>query len=330
MKNNTLYDNVFDIYNIPRRSPEELLKGKNEGKPKFDSGEKLSKDDILNIIYDYTYIFRSEAKVAKKWGLHPEHTRQIIQTFLHDLAGLSESYKLIEMFPYLEHPQLSLTITGKPIQLKMQIVHINEEFLAKLSKEEDEALTEAEQVYAWVFVHTGDNEDAIIKAGLDVGIGQPKEEKVEQEGKKKKITHTDLKKLRNNAFKLRGYYLRSKKNIKQYIQELREKRLADTNVDKDYIQSQLITLIEQLKEEGGRSSSGNLLRAIEMLGKTIPGTFSETINVAEVRPDEALDKLLELTKANIGSPKQLDNSNRNKQIAVNKAIEHKQEETIDV
>jgi chromatin remodeling complex protein RSC6 len=58
-----------------------------------------------------------------------------------------------------------------------------------------------------------------------------------------------------------------------------------------------VTFIEQLQEEGNPKERNKLLRALELLGRTVPGTFTETINISEVKPDEALDKLLEMSRS---------------------------------
>jgi len=303
----TLYDNYRETFNIPRRGPEELVKEKDrpDGLKRLNRLKDLSRSDFLEMIYDFVYVYRATTPVAEKWGLTPMRCRYLISTFCSDLINLEESFQLAEELPHIVDPQFSLKLNNSDRRIddiaRMKIVHINEKFLAKLSKE-DEALSEAEQTYAWVFVHTGDNNDALEKAGLDVGLIPNMEEYPTAQGLRKKRNPEHEINLQN-GLRLRGYYLRSKKNVKEYIQALRERKLEDINIDKGYIQSQLVTLIEQLKEEGDVKQRNNLLKAIEMLGKTVPGTFSETINVAEVRPDEALDRLLELTKADISKPK---------------------------
>jgi hypothetical protein len=98
---------------------------------------------------------------------------------------------------------------------------------------------------------------------------------------------------------MRGYYLRNKDNIAQYIKQLREEKLSDLQIDKGFIQSQLVSEIEYMNEEGDSSKRNVKLKAIELLGKTIPGTFTDTIQIEEVSPDKALDTLLDMAKAEV-------------------------------
>jgi len=60
-----------------------------------------------------------------------------------------------------------------------------------------------------------------------------------------------------------------------------------------------------MQDEGDPKNKGYMLRALELLGKTIPGTFSDTIRVEEVSPDKALDRLIQMAKADIASVKTL-------------------------
>lgn len=299
----TLYDNMTDLFHIPRRIPSELVeeRDRQEKLKRLTDLKDLSKADFFEMIYDFVYVYRSCSPVAKKWGLEPRRCRHLIHTFCSDLLNLKESYDLAMELPGIVEPSYDLKLNNNDRKIsdisRMTIKHINEEFLAKLSKE-DEALSEAEQIYCWIFIHTGNNREALEKSGLDVGLIPNLEEFATPNGPRTK-RHRKFEVNLRNGLALRGYYLRSKSNIKDYLHSLRERKLEDINVDKGYIQSQLITLIEQMKEEGDTKQRGNLLRAIEMLGKTVPGTFSETINVTDVRPDEALDRLLALTKANI-------------------------------
>ena len=269
-----------------RRKPEDSVQA---GKRPFDSVYTFPKDTLLNIIYDFTYTLFSYAKVADKYKVTEAEVRDVLSKFRYDLNRIGEAWDLIHQHPYLNGAigVLKTTIIdGKGGSLKDHGPQgVSEAFKRLLSKDDEPVLSEAEQKYAWYFVHTGNNDAAMKAAGLCVGL-----QIVEDElGKNKTST--------KNTLALRGYFLRSKPNVKKYIYELRERKLTDIQIDKEYIQLQLVTFIEQLQEEGNPKERNKLLRALELLGRTVPGTFTETINISEVKPDEALDKLLEMSRS---------------------------------
>ncbi|MHB9148383.1 MAG: hypothetical protein ACYC2U_08505 [Candidatus Amoebophilus sp.] len=271
---------------MERRRPQDMLVNRTRGDGVFTSYQDLTKEDILNIIYDYTYTLFSREKVAEKYNTSHETIRTIIDSFKSDFNNLTESWELIYMIPHLDSAvglfpstvQSPERTMDHPLWSKPE--HINQKFLELLSEPEDPTLTEQEQTYAWIFSQTGNNVEALKTSGLDTGL------------QKKDAPTTN----NSNTAKLRGYYLRSKPNIKNYIYELRERKLTELNIDKSYIQTQLVTLIEQIQEEGDSRERNKLIRAIELLGKTVPGAFTETVNISEVKPDEALDKLLEMSR----------------------------------
>ena len=96
-----------------------------------------------------------------------------------------------------------------------------------------------------------------------------------------------------------GTYLLSKPNIKQFIVQLTQDDELNREVSKESVQGELITQIRQLKGEiatgVSRHARGQMLKAIELLGKTI-GAYQEKISIEEVSPGDALDKLIEAAK----------------------------------
>ncbi len=82
--------------------------------------------------------------------------------------------------------------------------------------------------------------------------------------------------------------------------------LLSSPVSKEYVQSELVSQLEELKEvciDDPRQRS-NLLKTVELLGRSI-GAFSDKIQVEEVSPNQALDKLIEMSKNSIVSIKTL-------------------------
>ena len=63
---------------------------------------------------------------------------------------------------------------------------------------------------------------------------------------------------------------------------------------KEFVQKTLIQTIRELQEDVGDNGSNrnNLLKSIELLGKTIPGSFTETVRTEEVSPKDTLTLLM--------------------------------------
>jgi hypothetical protein len=163
---------------------------------------------------------------------------------------------------------------------------INEEFLALLSDEGATALSEAEQLYCVMYAQTGNNKKAIQASGLDAGI------------KTKEMIQMTV----DHAMMLRGFYLRNRPQIASAVSQIQDKILKDLNISKDYVQTNLIQSIEELKEEvvDNPRVRSHLLKSIELLGKTI-GAFQENINVTQVDANEAMQELINMAKNEAGT-----------------------------
>ena len=159
---------------------------------------------------------------------------------------------------------------------------INEKFLEKLSDPSHDLLTDEEANYAWIYVHTGDIREALKGSNLDVGLHK----------EKKRDSRFSF----DRALVLRGQYLNSKPNVVQYIKELRESRLVDANVGKSRIQSELVEQLDRLKNRADGKHEAQITRTIELLGKTV-GAFVDRVEIQEVNPENALDKLIEMATA---------------------------------
>lgn len=83
---------------------------------------------------------------------------------------------------------------------------------------------------------------------------------------------------------------------------LKEARVEDIKASKQIVQHELINQVEQLKEAVARGSNpstrGHLLRALELLGKTV-GAFEDRLTVTNENAAESLDRLLEMAKAEV-------------------------------
>jgi len=247
----------------------------------------LTEEETKQLVFDYTYSAESFETLATKYNVTKNIIVAAVRNFQQDLNNYVETRQLIESQGIDD--QVTSTVFKLPGKKSTDAKLINQKFLDLLSHPSDNTLTTEEQTYCWVYTYTNNNTKAIKESKLDAGL-----DKRQSNRKDNKMASSY-----SNAIKLRGYYLRNKENISRYITTLREEKLQDLQIDKGYIQSQLVTEIEQLTEEGDPSRTNSKLRALDLLGKTIPGCFSETIKVEEVSPDKALDKLLDMAKASV-------------------------------
>ena len=144
-----------------------------------------------------------------------------------------------------------------------------------LSPPTAEALTEQEIFYAWVYVNSGSNGIAMKESGFTKVLAKKQQTEVYQN--------------------LIGIFLREKQNVTHYISELKKEWVKNPDVSKKYVQSELIRQVEQLKEicasDTGQRNRGNMLKAIELLGRSV-GSFTDKIQVEQSDPGAAIDLLM--------------------------------------
>lgn len=208
--------------------------------------------------------------IAEKYNITPESMTKAIERFYHSFVQAKET-KLLITEQQLEQNQEKRK--GEIIYYK-KFNHpstMNEKFLELLG--EGDECSEAEHTYAYTYIFTGNNERALKESGLDVGLSR------------------DCRTNSKAILKVRGYFLRSLPRIKQLIEDLRSSKLEDIVIDKAMVQSELVDLLYQLKEEGSPTTVNQRLRIIEDLAKTC-GAMSERIEVQNVDPSSALDILI--------------------------------------
>ena len=260
---------------------------------KHKPNDSLSREQLKDLIFEYVWDAKTSREIREKYNITENVFNQSVRRFQEEMNNYVETEKLIE-----EQMMDSKTVSARYTKYPRKVINpniINEKFLSKLSGDEEPILTEEEQTYAWIYSCTNNNTKALKDSKLDAGL------------KKRHDGHETSS--YKNSVKLRGYYLRSKENVRQYIISLRERKLEDLKIDKGYVQSQLVSEIEFLNEEADPTKRNTKLRALELLGKTLPGCFSETVKVEEVKPDAALDALLDMAKADI---KQLPKNHKKK------------------
>lgn len=233
--------------------------------------------DHMAIVKDYADGELSVSEIAQKHHTTSNNVGLIASRFWKSLTNMRES-RLLEESTKDGQAGFDAKHALKELHGSTQI---NQEFLDLLSDPSANLLSDPEAVYAWTYVHSGDLRLSLKTSGLDIGLAR----------EKKKDSRFSY----DHACMLRGQYLNCKANIAGYIKELRETRLIDADVGKARIQSELIEQIEQLKSTGDTRNRASILRAIELLGKTV-GAFVDRVEVKEVNASDALDRLIEMAQ----------------------------------
>ena len=228
--------------------------------------------DVLQVVNDYQEGTLSVKEIAEKHGTSEDNVSLVTKRFWKSLTNMRESRALIAA---------DTSDARSALQELNHTELINEKLLERLSPADASLLTDEEAQYAWVYVHTGDVREALKVSKLDAGLHKEKDK--------------DTRFSYDRALVLRGMYLNSKPNIVQYIKELREVKLQDANVGKARIQSELIEQLDRLKARSDGKYEAQITRTIELLGKTV-GAFVDRVEVQEVNPENALDKLISMAK----------------------------------
>lgn len=222
--------------------------------------EKLTDADRYDIMRRYR-LGEPLADIGKQHDVDPKLLTTFISTEIKGLSTIQESNKLIQSQNNLVNVAINPTNV------------MNEKFLADIP---DRAET-----YAFYYAMTGSNEHALKESGLDKyvpkGVGA------------KTLKYT---------LATRGRYLRSLPSVYKLINEIRDQRIIDSDIGKPMVQSELIEQIEQLKELSADDPKyrGHLLKAIELLGKTIPDTFTDKIQIEDVSTKNGLELLMQKAK----------------------------------
>lgn len=212
--------------------------------------------------YDIMRMYRlgtTVIDIADKFSVEEAYIKVFINEEINALNTIKETNSLVS-----EARGLSLSAIN-PTKL------LNEKFLQNVD--------DKKEAYAFYYAMTGSNEHALKEAGLDKWLPA------------KVAANT-----KRYVFQVRGKYLRSLPGISEYIIQVREDRLKELKLDKKTIQNELLDQLEQLKEEGDPRQRSNLLKAIDMLGKTV-GAFEERIKVEDVSAKSGLELLMEKARA---------------------------------
>lgn len=241
------------------------------------------------IIEDFLSASLTNQQLADKYQTTKVAVDHIIDRHYKSLKNIKETRFLLTNNPNSTRPMNQQS--SKTINTIYKILFTDgsttEEFLERISSDEDLTLTNWEAAFCYNYIYSTNEIDALEKSGLTVGLI-----KAEEAGGEKRNNY-------DKACRLRSTYLRRKPNIAKEIRRIQDSYLKDIGITKEYIQSEYIREIEELREDKDLKARQLLSRNLELLGKTIPGTFSERIEVSEINPAKALDKLLDMARANV-------------------------------
>lgn len=230
----------------------------------------------LYIINEYT-LGRSFEEIAEDTGWDVDSIRLEIRQFFISLKQIVETQSLIDQqeadqnLPVKSKKRIALYRNQKKID-----EDINEKFLEKLSGPEDQVLTQEEVLFCYLMVHEGDEIAALTESGLAEGLNDKADTYV-------------------RAARLRCLMLKGKVNIIKYINGLQIDYAKELNVNKEMIQSELISLIRQYKAMHDPRLAPTIAKLTEQLGRTT-GAFTDRVEVSELSFDDAMDKMMEMRK----------------------------------
>jgi len=158
---------------------------------------------------------------------------------------------------------------------------INEAFLSLLSEPDSLVLTDNELVFCELYNDDGDDVRALEESKLNAGLKKTKDIRDREE-----YMH---------ALQLRSFYLRRKPNVGAYLLQIKQDKIRSITDGKQFIQTELLAVIERLKAAGSPQSLATYLKAVESLGRTF-GAFEDNIKVESLSGDSALDLVIAKTR----------------------------------
>ena len=222
------------------------------------------------IIEDYLDPSLSVAAIAEKYNTTPGAIENVVRRHYQSLQNVRETRVLIS----------SQSAAGLKVATSSYLNpdKINEQFLEKLSEPDSLYLTDNEMVFAELFNFNGDEIQALEEAKLNGGLHKPKDKGDREEY--------------YSALKLRAFYLRRKPNVVRYLEEIQKEKLKTIVEGKGFIQSQLLSIMEKVKNLDSERAAMTHLKCIEQLGRTL-GAFEENINITGLDGDSAIDRILQ-------------------------------------
>lgn len=230
---------------------------------KSSKKQGLCHTDQLELIHLYAKGQTSTADIAKQFGTSEENVGLIVNRHWKELTNMKESRALIS-------PSKDSNST---LRLIHNTSHINQAFLDLLSPPSLETLTEAESIYCWLLIHTGDLSMAFQESGLDAGLIK---------GDRNSRHSYD------KALLVRQMYLANKPNVASYLKDLRERKYIDTDITKSRLQLELLEQLDLLKRDPIKHKK-EILTTLKLLGSSA-GVWVDRMEVGTIDHNKALDQ----------------------------------------
>jgi len=234
--------------------------------------DNITKESKYDIIDDYIYSGMTTQALADKYKTTTNNIELIITRHHKALSNVRETRVLLSQQPTLYQ------------SFKMDVLDpekINKEFLSLLSEPDSLVLSDNEVIFCELMNYDGDDIKAIIESKLDAGLKRTKDQKDREQYKQ--------------AMHLRAFYLKRKPNVAAYLQKIQQDKLKTIVDGKGFIQSQLLAVMEKVKNLEGERAAMTQLKAISELGRTF-AAFQDNISIEGLDGDSAIDKILKRAK----------------------------------
>jgi predicted DNA-binding protein YlxM (UPF0122 family) len=232
--------------------------------------ENLTKAQRYEIIDAYIYSPMTNSQIAEKFGTSKGNVELIISRHFKALANVKETKSLVQ----------TQFFSGGGFIPKEQVLDtekINREFLELLSDPDSTALSDNELMFCELYNDNGDEVRALEESKLNLGLRRSKEDRDREEYEQ--------------SLRLRSFYLRRKPNVGSYLNKLKSEKIQKIINGKEFVQNELLEVIERLKNSGGDKNLSTYLKAVVELGRSY-GAFEDKLSVSELSGDSALDKIL--------------------------------------
>lgn len=239
------------------------------------SAENVTKVHKYDIIDDYIYTNFTNKEIAEKFNTSENNVGLIISRHWKCLSNVRETKMLIQT----QYNNGISTFLKSDI---LDVEKINEEFLNLLSEGDSLVLSDNELIFCELYNDDNDDIRSLEESKLNAGLKKTRDERDKEEYK--------------HALQLRSFYLRRKPNVALYLNQIKKERIKQITDGKEFVQTELLSVIERLKAHGSPQALATYLKAIESLGRTF-GAFEDKLTIGELSGDDALDKILAKTKA---------------------------------
>ncbi len=242
----------------------------------WTAGDKKKYMEVVSL-FAHTNI--SIPDIAKKVDLHPDRIIRIVEEHQHAVDNMLIVRR--EMLKDSETQLSKVKPENTSLSLLFDETNIKDSvFLSKLSPVDGE-INKIELTFLLHLLYTEDPIAALDACNLNIGLNELHKESY------------------YIARRLRSSYIRMKKNVAKRFIKLKAESLENYGLSKEMVQYEFITQVERLKTSSDIRDKQLLTKNLELLGRTIQGTFDNKITIEKVDPSSAVDALLKLAKQDI-------------------------------